>query len=185
MENHNSKIKEAIKTIIELVAIAVVTSLIFTKVVNPVIINGKSMYPTLDDHDISLINVMGLSKDSLKRFDVVVVYAEELHEKIVKRLIGLPGETIEYRDDRLYIDGQEYDEPYLDKDYMEEAKQKYHTNLFTENFTYTLSKDEYFVMGDNRLVSKDSRALGGFTYDNFIGKNGFVLFPFNHMKTIE
>ena len=72
MEKNNSKSKELIKTIIELVAVAVVTSLIFTQVVNPVIVNGKSMYPTLDNNDISIINVIGLSEDSLERFDVVV-----------------------------------------------------------------------------------------------------------------
>ncbi|MFQ6861115.1 MAG: signal peptidase I [Beduini sp.] len=185
MEKNNSKSKELIKTIIELVAVAVVTSLIFTKVVNPVIVNGKSMYPTLDNNDISIINVIGLSEDSLERFDVVVLYSTQLQEKIVKRLIGFPGETIQFKDDRLYIDGVEYEETYLDKEYMEEAKLKYNSPLFTEDFEVTVPENEYFVMGDNRLVSADSRVLGSFPYDKFIGKDGVILFPFNHVKTIK
>lgn len=181
MEKKSLK-KEIITTIIELAIVVVVTSFVFTKVVNPVIVNGKSMYPTLDDNDVSLINVMGINEENLERFDVVVVYSEELQENIVKRLIGFPGETIEMVDDHLYIDGVEYEETYLDPEYMEQAKVENQSDFFTNDFKITVPEGEYFLLGDNRLVSADSRILGCFSIDDFIGKNGFVIFPFNHIK---
>lgn len=182
MEKNKSFIKEAVSTVIELVIVAIVTSIIFTKVVNPVIVNGESMYPTLHNNDISIINVIGLKEENIKRFDIVVLYSEQLQEKIVKRVIGLPGETIKFENDHLYINGVEFEETYLDPNYVAEAKITHNSDYFTNDFEYTVPEGEYFVMGDNRLVSADSRILGSFTFDKIIGKNGYVIFPFNHIK---
>ena len=184
MKEKNQFLNETVKTILELILVAIVTLFVCNKVINPVIVSGKSMYPYLDNNDLSIIKVYDLKEKNLQRFDVVVLDCDKLNEKIVKRLIGFPGETIKYENDQLYIDGVAYDEPYLDQDYIKEEKIKQHTDLFTEDFEYTIPEGEYFVLGDNRLVSADSRILGTFTFDDFVGHGGYVLFPFNHAKKL-
>ena len=179
-----SKVKGIVVYLIELVVLVVVTHLFFTKVVRPVSIIGSSMYPTVHDNDLALINVIGLKESSLKRFDVVVAYCEEDQENIIKRVIGFPGETIKYENDVLYIDGVKYEEDFLDKDYVEAAKRKYGTNVFTEDFETVVPEWKYFILGDNRLNSKDSRYFGAFDFEDFLGKDGVVIYPFNHFDWI-
>ena len=108
-----------------------------------------------------------------------------MDKDIVKRVIGLPGDTLVYRDDKLYINGTYYDEKYLNKDYIAKAKIKYQTELFTNDFEITLNDDEIFVLGDNRLQSADSRTLGTFKYSDIIGKKGLVIFPLKNMNLIK
>ena len=110
---------------------------------------------------------------------------EKLDKDIVKRVIGLPGDTLVYRDDKLYINETYYDEKYLNKDYIAKAKIKYQTELFTNDFEITLNDDEIFVLGDNRLQSADSRTLGTFKYSDIIGKKGLVIFPLKNMNLIK
>lgn len=184
MEN-KSKIKGVILYIAELAVLVVVTHLFFTQIVRPVSIVGSSMYPTVHNKDLALINIAGLKENTLERFDVVVINCKEDQENIIKRIIGLPGETIKYENDVLYINNVKYDEDFLDKDYMEKAKRKYNSNVFTEDFEMIVPEGKYFVLGDNRLNSKDSRAFGAFEYEDIIGKDGIVVYPFNHFDWIK
>lgn len=179
------KKKQLIKFLIQIIVIVLVTTIIFTRVIIPVRVDGQSMYPTLNDGDFAVVNAMYLSKEDVQRFDVVVLECDVLDKDIVKRIIGLPGETVTYREDRLYINGVYYAEPFLDQNYIEEAKSNYQTDRFTNDFEITLKDDEIFVLGDNRLHSTDSRALGNFSYDDIVGKKGLVVFPFNNMKFID
>lgn len=183
MKKNKSLKKEIISTIIELCIVALVTSLIFVKVVNPVKINGKSMYPTLDNNDMALIYVGSMKEEKLNRFDVVVLKSDQLDEKIVKRLIGFPGETVKVEDDKLYINGVFYEEPYLNNSTFLTYKETNNSN-FTNDFEIVVPAGKYFVLGDNRPVSADSRSLGCFSYDEFIGYRGFVIYPFNKIKKI-
>ena len=89
-----------------------------------------------------------------------------MNEKLIKRVIGLPGETVEYKDGKLYIDGK----------VMKDEYSKSTTNDFDK---VTLGKDEYFVLGDNRAVSIDSRRLGPINKKDILGKARLVIFPFN------
>lgn len=177
--------KETLKNLLELVLVAVVTYVVFTFVVKPVTINGTSMMNTVSDKDKALMDVIGLSQNGVERFDVVIVNCESLNETLIKRVIGLPGETIEYRNDKLYVDGQYVKESFLDETYVEESKKIYNSLLFTHDFSITLGQDEYFLVGDNRLNSKDSRVLGPFHLEDFLGKNGFVIYPFEHFGWIN
>lgn len=180
-----SKKKEIIKFSLQLLTIVAVTTITFTKIIIPVRVDGQSMYPTLHDEDIAIVNALFLDKSEIKRFDIVVLKCEKLDKDIVKRIIGLPGDTVIYKDDKLYINGTYYDEKYLSKEYIKDAKVKYQTELFTNNFEITLSDDEIFVLGDNRLQSADSRTLGTFKYADIIGKKGLIIFPFKNMNLIE
>ena len=179
------KKKMLLKFLIQILVIVLLTVVIFTRVIIPVRIDGQSMAPMLHDGDLAVVNALFLNQDQIERFDVVVLNCKTLQKDIVKRIIGLPGETIVYQDDRLYIDGIYYDESFLNQDYIEEAKVTYQSEQFTNDFEVTLGDDEFFVLGDTRLHSTDSRALGAFKYDDIIGKNGMIVFPFNDIDFID
>ena len=113
-----------------------------------------------------------------------LVYNEEKKENWVKRVIGLPGDTIYAKDDVVYVNGMPIEEPYLDNAYANQIRR--HGNNFTEDFPKrTLKDNEYFLMGDNRIVSYDSRRVGPFKREDIRGKDVYVLFPFNKIKMVR
>ena len=127
----------------------------------PVRVNGTSMDNTLKDKDILLLNIIDYKvNNNIKRYDIVVIDIEE--EFLIKRVIGLPGEVI---NDKL-----------IKEDY---AKGK------TSDFEVKVKEGEYFVLGDNREVSLDSRAFGSFKREQILGKTTHFLFPFNKFGKIE
>ena len=136
---------------------------------SPIRVNGSSMYPTLQDKEFMILNKIGLQK-GINRFDIVVV--ESNGKYIIKRVIGLPGESVIYSDNKLYINGKVIEDNYSKSE--------------TENFENVILKDdEYFVMGDNREVSKDSRVIGPINVKNIKGKTNLVIFPFNKIGIVE
>lgn len=136
---------------------------------SPIRVNGSSMYPTLQDKEFMILNKIGLQK-GINRFDIVVV--ESNGKYIIKRVIGLPGESVMYSDNKLYINGKVIEDNYSKSE--------------TENFENVILKDnEYFVMGDNREVSKDSRVIGPVNIKNIKGKTNLVIFPFNKIGFVE
>lgn len=146
----------------------------------PVNVDGESMHPTLVDHDRGFSNI--LAKDwEISRLDIVVVEGKgNLDELWVKRVIGLPHDTIYAKDDVLYVNGIKVDEDFLDEEYVDEIREKF--GMFTEDFDeVTLGEDEYFLMGDNRRYSMDSRMVGSFHKDEIVSKGIFIYYPFNHI----
>ena len=141
--------------------IILVVVLIKTFVVSPIRVNGASMDPTLNDKDIMLLDEISYRFSDIERFDIVVVKEED--EYLIKRVIGLPGETVEYKNDKLYIDGK-----YVKEDFK-------HKETF--DFSTTLGKDEYFIMGDNRTNSTDSRVFGPISRDKIMGKTSLTILP--------
>ncbi len=144
--------------------------LIRTFVVTPVRVNGSSMYSTLHDGEIMLLNKISYKFNNIKRFDIVVVKTSD--DKIIKRVIGLPGETLKIENNILYIDGQEVKEPFLNEDTAD---------FDIRDIGYTkIPDDYYFVMGDNRDNSKDSRMIGPVKRKQIIGKANLVIYPFKN-----
>ena len=136
---------------------------------SPIRVNGSSMYPTLQDKEFMILNKIGLQK-GINRFDIVVV--ESNGKYIIKRVIGLPGESVMYSDNKLYINGKVIEDNYSKSE--------------TENFENVILKDnEYFVMGDNREISKDSRVIGPVNIKNIKGKTNLVIFPFSKLGIVE
>ena len=163
MKRIESVFKELIPYVIILVCVILLKTFIFT----PVIVNGSSMMDTLHNGDIMILNNTAYYFDDIKRFDIVVV--RENKEYIIKRVIGLPGETVEYRDNKLYINDK------LVKDnYGSEP---------TDDFKEKVGKNSYFVLGDNRTNSMDSRVFGTFKKKEIIGKTNLTIFPFNRFGT--
>ena len=174
----------------------------------PVRVDGHSMDPTLADSEYLLV----INKLPIDRFDIVVASETEngKTKEIVKRVIGLPGETIEYKNDVLYINGKETDEPYL-KEYIQKFKEDklqstYSGKGFEENgelfrqmaqiaeaftvdkdgsatFTKKLLDDEYLLLGDDRIVSKDSRQVGAFKKNQIKGEAVLRLWPLLPFQT--
>lgn len=161
--------KETKKELIIYGSIILAIILIRTFVITPVRVNGSSMYSTLKDGEIMILNKLDYKLHDIERFDIVVVKTDE--KKIIKRVIGLPGETLKYEDNTLYINDKKIDEPYL-KD-------------ATEDFNITslgydkIPDDCYFVLGDNRDNSSDSRIIGPVKKSQITGSASLVLFPFS------
>lgn len=188
IENKSDKKKQGIKyEILDLLKTFIIcfiaVFLLTTFVVKPVRVDGRSMYPTLEDGEVGLMNVFSAKFTDIDRFDVVVAYNEESGENWVKRVIGLPGDTVYAKDDVVYVNGLPIEEPYLDTDYVNQIRDR--GDYFTQDFEkVTLGEDEYFLMGDNRVVSYDSRRVGPFKRDDIKGKGIFVLYPFDKIKMI-
>lgn len=115
-------------------------------------ISGNSMYPTLKDKQVVKVSKI----KEINRFDIVIAKKTDNY-LIVKRVIGLPDEKVEYKDNHLYINEKPVTESFIDL---------YLTK--TEDFTYTLKDDEYFLLGDNREYSTDSRELGAFKKEKLL-----------------
>lgn len=188
VENRSDKKKQGIKyELLDLLKTFIIcfiaVFLLTTFVVKPVRVDGRSMYPTLEDGEVGLMNVFSAKFTDIDRFDVVVAYNEESGENWVKRVIGLPRDTVYAKDDVVYVNGLPIEEPYLDTDYVNQIRER--GDYFTQDFDkITLGEDEYFLMGDNRVVSYDSRRVGPFKRDDIKGKGIFILYPFDKIKMI-
>ncbi|MBO8176509.1 signal peptidase I [Aeribacillus pallidus] len=152
----------------------------------PIIVDGLSMMPTLQNGDRMLVNKIGYKLGEPERFDIVVFHAPE-NKDYIKRVIGLPGDRIEYKNDTLYINGKAYEEPYL-KEYKEQLQ----GGLLTEDFTLkdiigqeTVPEGHVFVMGDNRRFSKDSRHIGPVRIEEIIGEASIVYWPISEIRVVN
>lgn len=153
------------------IIIIVVVVIIRTFLVTPAIVDGASMDYTLEDGQLVIVNKIVYKTSDVDRFDIVVLNNEQDGDKIIKRVIGLPNETIEYNNNNLYVNGKLVEQHYVVQD--------------TEDFTIKTGDGEYFVLGDNRIVSKDSRMLGNFKEDDIVGRVNFRLLPFKEFGFIE
>ena len=168
------------------IVICSVVVFMFTKIfLTPIFVDGASMFPTLKDKDFGLTSVLAKNIGKIERFDVVVVNHDQSDVPWVKRVIGLPGETIKYRDDELYINNEIVKEDYLDEDYINEQTINGTLNFTTDFGPVKLGHDEYFLLGDNRLVSQDSRSVGPFNKEDFMSKYVYVLYPFKNMNFVR
>jgi signal peptidase I len=113
------------------------------------LVDGSSMSPTLEDGDVLIIDKISYRFREPQRFDIVVFrYLYKENSYYIKRIIGLPGETVQIKDGKIYIDGQLLEEDFGNAEIKKPGR---------ANQPITLGKDEYFVLGDNRNISSDSR----------------------------
>jgi len=144
------------------------------------VVDGESMMPTLQDGNKLVVNKIGYQIGDLHRFDVLVFHANE-KEDYVKRVIGLPGDTVTYKNDKLYINGKYYEEPYLDTYKAESPGSKLTGDFTLEELTgeKKVPKGKLFVLGDNRRGSEDSRYFGFIDREQVVGKVNLRYWPLN------
>lgn len=162
------------KEIIEYIVLIVVILLIRTYLFVPIMVSGNSMVPTLNNGDVMILNKFSYLVNDIERFDIVVVDYE--NEYIIKRVIGLPGDYVEYKNDILYVNGKKIKEVY-DREYTEDF------NLNDLNIE-KIPNNYYLVLGDNRPISKDSRKIGLIDKKNIKGSTNFILFPFSRFGNV-
>lgn len=161
-----------IKELIPYIIIIIVVIVIRMYIVTPVIVDGTSMVPTLKDNQVLLLKKYD---NSYNRFDIVVLNYNG--NKLVKRIIGLSGDTVKYKDGKLYIN---------DKEVKENFNHGKTDDFILEEIGYDeIPKDYYFVMGDNRTNSTDSRSIGLIHKSDINGTTSFSIFPFNRFGTIK
>ncbi|MTT30448.1 signal peptidase I [Terrilactibacillus sp. BCM23-1] len=171
MKKSRKEAFEWIKALGIAVIIAVlVRSFIFTNYV----VEGKSMMPNLQDGNRLIVNKLDYEISKPNRFDIVIFHATKT-EDYVKRVIGLPGDKIAYRNDVLYVNGKAMKEPYL-KRYKENIQGDL-TYDFPNNGTITVPKNTIWVMGDNRQNSIDSRVFGPVKLNKVVGKVNVRYWP--------
>jgi signal peptidase I len=155
---------------------------LFTFIVLPVKVKGTSMMPTIHDGDFILMTGI-TSHKQIHRFDIVDVRSAALKEDIIKRVIGLPGEEISYKNDHLYIDGKLVEEPFFKLSFIQKEKRELGLPQYTRDFKIKLKHNEYFVLGDNRPLSYDSRYFGPIHKEDIRAKNGYIIYPIKHIKS--
>ncbi len=162
-------IKEFLKDFIVYISIAVVVILTIKYVFSLEQVVGPSMEPNYKSGDLLFLNKISYRFKEPRLFDVVVI-ANDDTKYMIKRIIGLPGDTIEYKDNKLYINGE------VTKEYFNISGVTKDFSL--EQFDYeVIPEGYYFVLGDNRENSKDSRVYGLISRKDIIGKVQFRIWP--------
>lgn len=161
---HKSKFNFAYTIIICLIVAKLLTSFVFLSVM----VDGSSMAPTLKEGDKAITDGLFYKIGGIDRFDIVIVEHKNYKDRLVKRVVGLPGETIEYKDNVLYVNGEKVEENFLPEGTITKT-------YYGNDIKVTLGKDEYYVLGDNRENSSDSRSLGPIKKSQIKGK-GILLF---------
>ncbi|WP_066186993.1 MULTISPECIES: signal peptidase I [Gracilibacillus] len=144
-------------------------------------VNGKSMEPTLHDGNLLMVNKRLYDWGAIDYFDVIIFHATQ-DEDYVKRVIGKPGDQVVYKDDKLFINGKEKKEPYLEP-YREPNQ------TLTEDFTLLevtgekiVPEGKLFVLGDNRMNSRDSREIGFVDQETVVGKVNIRYWPISELS---
>lgn len=159
-----------IKELLPYIIVIIVVILIRTFIVTPVRVNGHSMDPNLKNKEILLLKKYD---HTYERFDIVVFNYKKEH--LIKRVIGLPGDRVYYKDNKLFVNDKYIEEKFLPKS--------------AKTYDYVLEEEipdgYYFVMGDNRTNSSDSRMIGLISEKDIEGTSDFVLFPFSTFGKIK
>ena len=150
----------------------------------PVKVDGSSMYPTLHDGDLAFMYRHDLNSKQIKRFDIVTIDCKQLDNVIIKRVIGLPGEKIVYKNDCLYVNGKYIKENYLNKSHIKDVKSRYNISYFTDDFEKLTLKEldlslRKFITGVNGTAITNREPQVNVTPL----KNGGTTAIYNHPKT--
>lgn len=184
MKASKSEFFEWIRALVIALIVALVVRYFFF---SPIVVDGPSMEPTLEDRDRMIVNKFVYHFREPERFEIIVFHASEQSDYI-KRVIGLPGEHVAYEDNTLYIDGEEVKEPY--KERLENDEAYY---METEPFMLEVLPGEYkkipegyvLVLGDNRNNSTDSRRFGLVDIDSIVGKVSMTYWPLNRIQFMK
>ncbi|MCR5108869.1 MAG: signal peptidase I [Lachnospiraceae bacterium] len=172
----NSLVKSILDTGIFLFTVLIITYLCLTFVTQRTEVKGTSMEPTLYEGDNIMIDKLSYHFRSPKRKEVICFYSENKKEILIKRVIGLPGETVRIEGGGIFIDGKEINDYIGGLNYAGRAVND-----------VVLSEDEFFVIGDNRQDSIDSRyqEIGNIKKDKILGRAFWLFYPFDRIRMVK
>lgn len=175
--------EQAIKELVSWMKIILLTALIVLAsrqfLFEPVSVHGKSMMPTFEEDD----KVLLVKVSRIDNFDVIVFKAPE-EKNFIKRVIGLPGDRLKMEEDQLYLNGQAVEEPYLQGN-REWAEAQGYPQLTTGFGEFIVPSGCYFVLGDNRLNSVDSRTIGFIRDEAVLGEVKYRISPIEHFGPVK
>lgn len=158
---------------VQTILMALVLYFLIDLVLGRVRVENISMEPTVRPGQFILVNKLAYRLGEFKRGDVIIFhYPRNPHEDYIKRVVGLPGETVTIRDGRVYINGQPLDEPYIS------APPQY-------DGEWVVPDDQVFVLGDNRNQSSDSHSWGFVPRNLVVGRALVVYWPLNDIKLLN
>jgi signal peptidase I len=156
------------ETLLVVAVVLAVVGFLRTFVIEPYVISGVSMEPTFADAERLLISKLATKVTGLGRGDIIIFeHPEEPGKRLIKRIVGLPGETVVIQDGRVFVNGAPLDEPYLDPALPDLSQMR----------PVHVDAEHYFVLGDNRDRSNDSRRMGTIARSAVIGKALFTFYP--------
>ena len=167
-------IREFILDFHKLVIVIVIILVLMIYVVSVTQVVGNSMYSTLNNGDVLILNKLKYRFSEVERGDIISLEYEDT-KYLIKRVIGVPGDTISISDNTVYVNGEVYIENYLEEDL------EYDDFQLSSLGYQTIPADMYFVLGDNREDSLDSREIGLVSKDDIIGKVSFRIWPLNKL----
>lgn len=168
------------REVAEVLVLALILYFGISFVVQAVHVEGLSMFATLDDNDYLIANKLDYRIHNPQRGDIIILRPPTDNSKdFIKRIIALPGERLLIRSGIVYINGHKLDEPYLPEAWTIDTN-------WPQNGSdgQVMGPNEYFVMGDNRNKSQDSRVFGPITRDRIDGKAWFRIWPLDHFGNI-
>lgn len=169
------KIRKILRDVLPYLIVILLVVIVRIFIITPAVVDGNSMLPGLQDNNIIILNKLDYKLNDINRFDVVIVNYNG--EKLVKRIIGLPGEHVEYKDNNLYVNGF-----IISEDFNHETTHDFKL----ESIGYlSIPGDKYFVVGDNRNNSTDSRVLGLIDRNDILGSVSFRIFPVSKIGKIK
>ncbi|WP_297132187.1 signal peptidase I [Terrisporobacter sp.] len=176
----SEKVKKEIFEWIKVFALAIVFAFLITQFIKPTLVRGDSMYSTLEEGDYLIINRMAYKFGDPQRGDIIVFESDLQQDDgtskdLVKRVIGVGGDTVKIENSKVYVNGTELDEPYIDEQITE------------GNVDTVVPEGTVFVLGDNRDISLDSRyeQVGFINESDILGKVFVRLYPFNKIGLLE
>ena len=184
-EKSNSFLSELKNFSFDTIKIVVISLIIIigirSFVMQPFFVNGQSMEPNFHDGDYLIVNEIGYRLDDPKRGDVVIFhYPNDPRQFFIKRIIGLPGEKIEIKNNKITVYNKEHSDGFtLDEVYLPESA------VISKDYSQELKNDEYYVLGDNRVASSDSRVWGVLEKHHIVGKAWVRAWPFGDFLVFE
>ena len=172
------------RRIIPVILFAIIVAVIFRSFLfASYVVDGESMEPTLTDGNLLMVNKVIYDLKDVDRFDVIIFHANR-QDDYVKRVIGLPGDEIAYKNDALYVNGEYVEEAFYDS-FVKASSGTPHTNNFSlkdKTGQEKVPEGKIFVMGDNREESLDSRSFGFISMKQIVGKVGVKYWPLSQAK---
>ena len=175
--------KKNIKELVPYLIIVIVVVFIRSYIITPVIVRGDSMDDTLKDGQVLFLNKINYRFNSIKRFDIIVIKDQD-NDLIIKRVIGKPGDYVEYKDNTLYINNKKVKDKYGNGETSDFNLEEI-CDINNDNCNGKIPKGKYLALGDNREVSADSRVKGLFTRKQILGKATLRLWPLNQITIVK